>query len=141
MTITAFTELTTITCSGCSGAYAISTVFMEEARRKGGFAQCWSCPYCKSERGFGESEKSKLESKIAALERSRAYLEQSRTEARQEAEHFRKSRDGIKGALVKQKKRIGKGACPCCNRFFPNLHRHMLSKHPEHATQPEAPQP
>ena len=28
-------------------------------------------------------------------------------------------------------KRVAKGACPCCNRSFTNLHKHMATKHPE----------
>lgn len=28
-------------------------------------------------------------------------------------------------------KRVSKGVCPCCNRTFENLARHMKSKHPE----------
>ena len=27
--------------------------------------------------------------------------------------------------------RIGNGICPCCNRYFANLHRHVKAKHPE----------
>ena len=28
-------------------------------------------------------------------------------------------------------KRIHAGVCPCCNRSFPNLQRHMAAKHPD----------
>ena len=28
-------------------------------------------------------------------------------------------------------KRVSKGVCPCCNRTFEDLQRHMKSKHPE----------
>jgi hypothetical protein len=31
-------------------------------------------------------------------------------------------------------KRVHRGVCPCCNRTFTNLQRHMKSKHPEHTT-------
>jgi C4-dicarboxylate-specific signal transduction histidine kinase len=30
-----------------------------------------------------------------------------------------------------QLKRVHKGVCPCCNRSFINLQRHMKTKHPE----------
>jgi hypothetical protein len=48
-----------------------------------------------------------------------------------EATRFRKSRDGIKGALIKQKKRVGNGACPCCKRTFSALARHIKTQHPD----------
>jgi hypothetical protein len=33
--------------------------------------------------------------------------------------------------LEKQLKRVHKGVCPCCNRSFTDLFRHMKTKHPE----------
>jgi hypothetical protein len=36
-----------------------------------------------------------------------------------------------RGQLTKFKKRVGRGVCPCCNRHFKDLARHMESKHPE----------
>lgn len=38
---------------------------------------------------------------------------------------------GAKNKLEKQLKRVHKGVCPCCNRSFTNLQRHMETKHPE----------
>lgn len=36
-----------------------------------------------------------------------------------------------KGVVTKLKKRVGKGVCPCCNRHFANVERHMTTQHPE----------
>lgn len=33
--------------------------------------------------------------------------------------------------LKQQVKRIHKGVCPCCNRTFVNVQRHMETKHPD----------
>jgi len=33
--------------------------------------------------------------------------------------------------LERQLKRVHKGVCPCCNRTFVNLQKHMETKHPE----------
>lgn len=38
-----------------------------------------------------------------------------------------------KGVNTKLKKRVGNGVCPCCNRSFTNLRRHMKCKHPDFA--------
>ena len=37
-----------------------------------------------------------------------------------------------KGELTKTKNRIANGVCPCCNRSFAQLTRHMKSQHPEY---------
>jgi hypothetical protein len=33
--------------------------------------------------------------------------------------------------VTKKLKRVSKGVCPCCNRTFVDLQRHMATKHPE----------
>jgi hypothetical protein len=33
----------------------------------------------------------------------------------------------------RQIKRVHNGVCPCCNRSFQNLKKHMKNKHPEHS--------
>jgi hypothetical protein len=35
-----------------------------------------------------------------------------------------------RGQVTKIKNRVGRGVCPCCNRTFENLHRHVSSQHP-----------
>lgn len=134
ITITITAKLVSIECPNCSGIYAISENYQDEARKLGGFKQCWTCPYCKEERGYGESEADKLRKLITQMEQSNVRLEEAKRYAEQEADHFRKSRDAIKGVLTKERKRVGNGVCPCCNRSFINLKRHMKTKHPNHAT-------
>lgn len=36
-----------------------------------------------------------------------------------------------KSQLEKKLNRVHNGVCPCCNRAFKDLHRHMKTKHPE----------
>lgn len=132
-TITVSTDLNVRVCPSCSGVYAITNAYFNEAKRIGGFKKPWTCPYCKEERGFGEGENDKLKKQIEELASNAEYFRKGRDAALQEADHFRKSRDGMKGALCKERKRIVNGACPCCNRTFANLASHMKSKHPTHA--------
>ena len=47
------------------------------------------------------------------------------------AEAISRSRAAVKGQVTKIKRRIFNGVCPCCNRTFQNLQRHMDSKHPK----------
>lgn len=43
-----------------------------------------------------------------------------------------------KGQITKLKNRAAKGVCPCCNRHFTNLERHMHSQHPGFVAEPDA---
>ena len=42
-----------------------------------------------------------------------------------------------KGNVTKLKKRASAGVCPCCNRSFQNLHKHMQKQHPGFAKEDE----
>lgn len=55
--------------------------------------------------------------------RVRAIQDQLEAEARAHA--------ATKGQLTKAKKRATNGICPCCNRTFVNVTRHMKTKHPD----------
>lgn len=139
MTTTIHTQvtLTIIQCPHCAGSFGISEGYYNEAKRVGGFKQCWTCPYCKTERGFGKGQTAleieALQTKLKAAEENAQFYRDRRDYMEKEADHFRRSRDGIKGVLAKVKKRVAHGVCPCCNRSFTDLRRHMESKHPEFA--------
>lgn len=79
---------------------------------------------------FRDDYKSKLEKERVERERAekraRANLELLRHEERSHA--------ATRGHLTRTKKRVGNGVCPCCNRHFTNLERHMHTKHPDYAT-------
>jgi len=140
MNTTFIVTLTPIHCPSCGGVFAISKEYKEEAHRLGNFAKCWTCPYCKIERGYGQSqeqkEKRELHAKLIAAEQEAAWQRQRRQAAEDRATHLRKSRDGLRGVLTKERKRVGNGVCPCCSRTFQNLQRHMASQHPTHADYP-----
>ncbi len=134
-TITVHTSLETVNCS-CGGTYAVSKQVYDSCRERGGG---WHCPYCRGGVSWGiDTENNKLKRLLANVEKEKAALaaaveqqRQRKNEALAEADHFRRSRDGMKGVVAKIKKRVGRGVCPCCNRHFPNLQRHMETQHPE----------
>jgi hypothetical protein len=136
-TITVSTQLSVRTCPDCGGVYAIAQQFLNEAYRLGDFRKMWACPYCYAKRGYGEGQTQKLEKQLAAAQREKAWYEERSRSLRQERDHLSKSRDGLRGALVKVKKRVAHGICPCCKRSFQDLRRHMESKHPSFG-QPES---
>lgn len=44
-----------------------------------------------------------------------------------------RAREAAEQDLQRHKSRVKNGVCPCCNRSFANLRRHMASKHPNHS--------
>lgn len=46
-------------------------------------------------------------------------------------EHAKNRTRAQKAAKTRIKNRVAKGVCPCCNRTFQNLQRHMTGQHPE----------
>lgn len=125
------TSLTTVVCGECSGTYAIQERYREECQKKG---ESWTCPYCKTGWGYsGNSDNEKLKRENERLQCRITNLACQVTQRSHERDHFRKSRDAIKGVVTKIKKRVANGVCPCCKRSFANLHAHMANQHPAYA--------
>lgn len=91
--------------------------------------------YC----GYGHAQVfAKGESEETKLRRERDRLTQRIAEKDDEIQRQRAMRlsterrlSAAKGQMTKVKKRVGNGVCPCCNRTFTDLQRHMAGKHPE----------
>lgn len=82
------------------------------------------CPNGHPQHYCGKTDAQKIQEKLDEEKRNRA-AEKERLE-KQWLEQY-----NAKTKLEKQLKRIHKGVCPCCNRSFQNLKRHMETKHPE----------
>lgn len=80
--------------------------------------------------GQGTAERLRLENE--RLERVIESRRRSIEVLRQERDHEKRKVAAAKGRITKLKKRIAKGVCPCCNRYFPALHRHVAQEHPEY---------
>ena len=132
-TITVGTELETVHCCGCGGTYAINAEYVKRKRETGGF---WHCPYCDGEWGYEKdgSEIAKLKRKLEYQEADAARERKWRHEAEDRHSHTQRRLSATQGAVTRIKNRVGKGVCPCCNRHFANLERHMASKHSDYAT-------
>ena len=116
-----------ITCGACGIPFGIEEAHLRMLRQTG---KGFNCPSgCGI--SYGKSENQKLKSELEQEQARLARERERRLSAEKESEYFRKSRDGMKGALVKAKKRAVAGVCPCCTRTFQNVARHMASKHPE----------
>lgn len=122
---TTFTEeitLIKISCDECSGIFAISKSWYRRKREEGG---SWFCPYCRTGWHAAESECNKLKRQLEQAENKLA-------SERARHDQTKMSLCVQKGENTKLKNRIKKGVCPCCHRYFKNLHRHMVGQHPDY---------
>lgn len=79
----------------------------------------------------GENEIKKLKAQIASFKEREEHL-------RDCVKSEQNSNRTLRGHITRTKKRIQHGVCPCCNRTFQNLARHMKSKHVNYIPDPEA---
>jgi hypothetical protein len=99
------------------------------ARQKNG-QPLW-CPVCGTAQSWSKTEADILREKLRAQEAITRDEKENARRARQDAEYFQKSRNAYKGQVTRLKNRAAAGVCPCCNRHFTALERHMKTKHPE----------
>lgn len=74
----------------------------------------------------GKSDLEKLKDDLAEKARQLEF------EKQRAATNFQ-LREKAEAEVKKIRKRVGRGACPCCKRSFTNLQRHMTTKHPDFA--------
>jgi hypothetical protein len=127
MTTTVLVTIEAVKCGVCQAWHGLEAGFHQKAKQSGAY---WYCPHCKSWIGYNETEIKRLRDELAR-EKHRAEQRQARIESLQrETEHLEHRRRGTLGALRRTQKRVKHGVCPCCNRTFQNLARHMAGKHP-----------
>lgn len=130
------TELTTVNCGECGGVYAILERHRAQCQQKG---TGWTCPYCKVDWGFfNNNENARLKRELAEAKRKIEYKDAHLQIMHNENTTLEHRRRAEKAAKTRLKNRVGKGVCPCCNRTFLDLQRHMQLKHPSFAGCPDA---
>lgn len=97
------------------------TALYEECHEKGP-AITWYCPNGHP-RVFRESEADKLRREVNRLKQQAAQKDD-------EIATEQKARRAAETATARLKKRTAAGVCPCCNRSFVALARHIKTKHP-----------
>lgn len=78
----------------------------------------------------GESEETKLRRERDRLAQQVAEKDDAIRFQRELREAAERSAAAARGQVTKLKKRAGAGVCPCCNRTFLALQKHMSQKHP-----------
>lgn len=115
----------TETCCNCGVSFAMTKGFHDVALREKK-NKTFYCPAGHPQHYTGESDAAKAERLARELAASRE-REAAEREARNREWRLRRQAEGKTRAI---KKRVANGVCPCCQRTFENLARHMKTKHP-----------
>lgn len=114
-------ESSTRTCE-CGIVYAVPAVWLEARRRD---HATFYCPNGHARHFPQKSDEERLRENLKWYER-RLETETAEKEA------ARRSLAATRGVLTRTKNRIAAGTCPCCNKEFKVLAKHMAAKHPEY---------
>lgn len=120
---TVTTTFIAVECATCGCMFGVSKT-LDEHRQSDHLD--FYCPNGHRLAYQGKSREEKLKKQLddtsAALARSQSAFAT-----------LKREKAAVKGQLTKTKKRVANGVCPCCNRTFQNLGRHMHGQHPEYA--------
>jgi DNA repair exonuclease SbcCD ATPase subunit len=124
------TTFVAITCchEGCGVIFGMEKSFYEERRKD---HARWYCPNGHNQFFSGKSEAEKLRDELATKNRQLEFAEADKSRLRSQLSTAQHGRAVIKGLMSKMKVRVAHGVCPCCNRTFQNVARHMKTKHPK----------
>lgn len=104
---------------GCGVTFAMTVDFQRACLAD--HDRWFYCPNGHTQHYAGKTERQK---RIDAEARETALKDQL-TAAVRDAEATR-------AALVRDRHRFANGVCPCCDRYFANVHRHVSSQHPDY---------
>jgi len=107
------------TCCSCFVRFAMPSA-MQEQRRKD--HKSFFCP-------FGHSQHYTAETTEEKLRRERDRLTQQLAQKDDEIKQARDAASASEAQAARLHKRVKLGVCPCCNRTFANVARHMKTKH------------
>jgi hypothetical protein len=121
-------------CCRCKSEMWLPDEFEKTARRSE--AITFYCPYGHAQVfRAGETEVDKLRRERDRLaQRVAEWQDEARSE-REKKEAAERRAAAARGQVTKIRNRVGHGVCPCCNRTFGNLSRHMASEHPTFAAE------
>jgi hypothetical protein len=121
-----------ICCDACGVSFAITDAYDDRRRAD---HKSFYCPNGHSMSYSQKNEAEKQRERADRLERRLANRDEDLRAARAAHITTQHRLRATKGVLTKTKKRVANGVCPCCNRTFQQLERHMKSQHPDYAEQ------
>lgn len=109
------------TCISCGVPIAMPSEMFDRRVKD---QRTFYCPNGHSQHFTGKTEAQKLRDRLRVAESNVTFY-------RDQLEASERSKRAIRGHLTRIKRRIANGVCPCCNRSFKDVQRHMDSQHPE----------
>ena len=120
-------------CYKCHVQFAITQQHYEYCRERG---YEFYCPNGHPQH-YSESDIQRLTKERDSARSDSRYYQNRVTEIGEEKRKVEKSRAAYKGKVTEIKRRVAHGVCPCCNRTFKQLARHMKSQHPNYVDEPD----
>lgn len=114
------------TCCNCGVPFGLHKETYDQRKRDG---KNFHCPNGHQQH-YTETEETKLKRELEKEKQRRQWAENSRDIAQKDARRSERKARAYKGVTTKIKNRVKNGVCPCCNRTFQNVMRHMKTKHP-----------
>lgn len=124
-------EFETIECFRCHVLFAVESMTRKHYIDTGDYFYCPNG----HRQYYTESTIQKLEKQLETKQRALDHKQKELEWSEQRTRNVKNSLKAEKGAKTKLKKRIANGVCPCCQRPFVNLARHMKGQHPNYAKQ------
>ncbi len=121
------TTLMTLECPCCNMLFAITNRFMADRRVDGAI---FYCPQGHRQ-SYNEPEVDRLKKQVARMTAESDQMQARLKTVRAERDSNARKVIAQKAAKTRIKNRIKNGVCPCCNRYFENVHKHMQNQHPE----------
>lgn len=128
-------SLDVITCGVCGIPFALPTALNERGHKHPAddpnTVYFW-CPAGHQLRYDGRSETVVLEERLEHSRDRAGRLAHRAEQAEASAKAHRGAATRARNERDKAKARIAKGVCPCCNRHFKDVERHMATRHPDY---------
>jgi len=116
-----------ITCCKCGIVFGVPERW-QQARLED--KETFWCPNGHPQ-AYVKSKADKLAEELSRERQRKAQLEDQVRAERELREAAERRISAVKGQITRLKKRTAHGVCPCCNRTFQDLSRHMATKHPQ----------
>lgn len=117
------------TCCTCGVVFAFPRRLYEHLREDP--SKWFYCPNGHQQHYTGETKAERERRLRERAERALKIEHDALVAERSRHDQTRASLRAQKGVNTRIKNRIKNGVCPCCNRTFQNLARHMANQHPD----------
>jgi hypothetical protein len=133
LTLTYTGQLDIVTC-WCGIPHAVPTELHDYQLRQHRDGKTFSiyCPLGHTYIPSGQSRSAQLEEQLERERRRAGRLAAERDQVAASLRAQRGATTRARNQRDRDRQRIAAGVCPCCNRTFQNLARHMAGQHPEY---------